>query len=287
MFCNTPTLNDVDSCEVYAHEIMLYGYDVDREVFFVLPSPAYEYDAEKNIFYASQSPAKGLDGGIEVSFSILECAYWKMMQHWKTDTSDIYTKREIEFTISRMHLLDSYRGCNAVYDAIERIENEKDGTTYFRKSYDEFGNLRSEKVSATGIANIALFQKVIMEIIDAPFKKDVRGIPLSQNMMSMFRKFYEMRKLILLSINFIISSLGINDLMVKSIVDEYSECVFNMQKLLHMGAKFRMTGKTDILLRINDELEKQQKMEIRCLNILHNSFSEKFYEKEISLHNDW
>lgn len=287
MFCNTPTLEDIDSDEIFAHEILLYGYDAEKEVFCVLPAPTYGYDSERNVFYTLSSPSKEPDGGIEVPFSTLKIAYRQMMNNWKIDPSGINSKREIEFTVARMHLLESYNGCNAVYDAIERIENEMDSTESLRKSYDEFGNLTSEKKSALGIANISLLQEVVRDIIKNPFKKDVRGVPLSQNIMPMFRKFYEMRRLIHVSIKFVISALGIDDLTALSAADEYSECTYNMQKILYMGAKFRMTGNANILCRIDHELESHRTKEIRCLNIFHKVASKAFFEKEIELHNSW
>ena len=287
MFCNTPTLNDVNSDKTFAHEILLYGYDADREVFCLLPSPTYGYDSERDMFYALPSPHKTPDGGIEVSFLSLNIAYRQMMNNWKIDPSEINNKREIEFTVARMHLLETYNGCNALYDAIERIENEMDSTESFRKSYDEFGNLISKKKSALGLANISLLQNVVREIINNPFKKDVRGIPLSQDILPMFRKFYEMRRLIHVSLEFVMSSLDIDDESVHLAVREYYECVCNMEKLLYMGAKFRMTSNIDVLRRIDSELEKHRVKELRCLSMFHKIASKAFFENEVQLHNNW
>ncbi len=286
IYCNIPTLDDINSDEIFAHEILLYGYDTKRKVFYTLHSPTYGYDTERKVHYILQFPTKEPDGGLLVSFSTLEIAYKRMMDNWNIDPSSIYTKREIEFTVARMHLREDYSGCNAVYDAIERIENEMDGTESVRKSYDEFGNLLTEKTSVMGLANIPLLQEAVRDIIANPVKNDVRGVPLSQNIMPIFRKFCEMRKLIHISIEYVISALGIDDLSALAVADEYSECIKNMEKMLYMGTKFRMTGNTNILLRIDQELESQHVKELRCLSIFHKIASKVFFDKEIALHNN-
>ena len=286
IYCNTPTLDDINSDEIFAHEILLYGYDTKRKIFYVLPSPTYGYDTERKVYYPLPSPNKEPDGGIEVSFSTLEIAYRQMMDNWNVDPTSLYSKREIEFTVARMHLRKDYSGCNAVYDAIERIENEMDSTESVRKSYDEFGNLLTEKTSVMGLANISLLQEIVRDIIINPVKNDIRGIPLSQNIMPMFRKFCEMRKLIYISIKFVISALNIEDLSALAVADEYSKCINNMEKMLYMSAKFRITGDTNILLRIEEELDSQRVKELYCLSIFHKIASKAFFDKEIAMHNN-
>lgn len=285
IYCNTPTLDDINSDEIFAHEILLYGYDTKRQVFYFLPSPTYGYDTERKVYYPLQFPNKEPDGGQEVLFSTLEIAYRRMMDNWNIDPSSMNSKREIEFTVARMHLRKDYNGCNAVYDAIERIENEMDCTETVRKSYDEFGNLLTEKMSVMGLANIVLLQEVVRDIIKNPVKNDVRGVPLSQNIMPMFRKFCEMRKLIYISIKYVISALDIDDLSAFVVADKYLECINNMEKMLYMGAKFRITGDTKILLRIDQELDSQREKELSCLSIFYKIASKAFFDKEIVMHN--
>lgn len=245
--CNYPKLFTDTPQEFYLHEVYLFGFDENKE-----------------IFYGTVLQSSGRFEEVEIPFKRITAAFADIPSYFSEHSLEKIERQCSLFTITSIQLKDSYRDDNSVYLFLQKIQDELNGSKHVAHFYDKDGNLPSSsslfystkgKVSQTGeyYTGLACLLMIRDDIGKLMGDKEI-PVDSVDELTKSLKKFHEHQSIIQMSMEWFMRKLSIDDASLAEAVRQYKECCEEMSKLYLMSFKFQMTRDKAILKRIQDQL---------------------------------
>ena len=250
----TTLLNDTEHEAPYIHEVLIYGYDETKRIFYCA-NGGKEY---------------------EIVYDLLLENYTSVWELFRESPELRYSRRMWYFLVTRISLNIDYRNDNACYDFLRKIEREWKVGTVIKNGYSKQGERGDPIVYHCGIYTLlALRHKLIQMATLSPEAEEHHTYSL------ILLKFCEHRSILLRSMAWFLHHTGFLNaeetaVPMRTCYAQYEECVSQMKKIHSLSLKYSQTGDTAIYLRIIDYLQAQYALEYEALEAFHKKAIE-FY----------
>ena len=269
--CNFPKLFSDDPECFHIHEVFLFGFD-----------------EEKQVFYSTLLQSSGRFQEAEIPFARLREAFSDISCFYGDHPEIMSEHRCFYYSISRIRLREQYNNDNSLYLLLEKIQDELRGSMHRTLIYDKNGQLpdassliysKEGKVSVTGEYFTGLACLLMMrEDIKRLLEMDTIPQELMERTTSSLMKLHEHQSIIHLSLKWFLDEISTDNPQLRALVEWYGNCCGNMNMMYLMALKFEMTQKRELLERIQEKLLALYKEEHDCLTQFETIARKEYYE---------
>ena len=222
---------NLELSEPGVHEVLIYGYDNDKKVFFV------------PVLY------KGIFREVTVDFNILKKAYSVQFTEYQADKSNLFFRRYYFFGMTAIKIKDNYSSANIMYDFIVRLGYEAKGKIVEISDFDENEKLSNTYKYSTGVSCLKYLSNIITNYILYPEEFNIYKI------LNSCLKISEYHNILYSCIEWFLSQFNIIDNILLEKINEYHECCKKAEQILFMSEKYKLTQKKELLVNISKKLE--------------------------------
>ena len=239
----TTLTGDTDHDAPYIHEILIYGYDQERRIF-------YYGGAEER----------------ELPYDLFAENFAFVWEFYRDHPERRYIRRMWHFPVTSIGLNLEYNNDNAGYELLRKLEREQKVGTQIEYRYNAAGEKEEEFVNHFGIyALLFLRDKLVQMTEDSPSEEIVHNIMLS------ILKLCEHRALLLRSMNWFIARNGFLERAetagpMRAACGRYENCVSKMKIVYFLYLKYMQKGDAGILHKLVDRLQVQYRLEYEALD---------------------
>lgn len=228
---------------VSLHEILIYGYDREKE-FFYCP---YLID--------------GSFKEVQIPFKIVAMAYNDAREYYMQDGWQLLAQRSYYFGITSIRIRNDYQNDNFVADLIDKLDHEVHGQRIIQTDLSE--RVLKERVCYTGNACFTGLSDCIKHAVRQGLISDT----ILWEMIRTLKMMYDYRILFLSSMDWFAETVnGQNDAGLMTIMTEYKLCADKIQRCYLMLCKYDQTGEICSLESTKSLLDTLQKKEFEILS---------------------
>ncbi len=255
VYLNFTTLfNDTMHESPYIHEMLIYGYDESRRVFYCA-HVGKEYELAYDLFLENYT------------------GVWDL---FRREPELLFPRRMWYFLVTSISLNLDYHNDNACYDFLKKVEREWKVGTVIKNEYSKWGEKENQIVYHCGIyALLALRDKLLWMRTQSPTTDECYTYSL------IILKFCEHRSILLRSMAWFMEHNGfLNEektaVPMRACYGRYEKCVIRMKKIHALFLKYSLVKSPAICIRVIDCLQAQYALEYEAL--------EAFYQKAIEFY---
>ena len=210
------------------HEVLIYGYDEEREVFF---APLMK----KRIFVAAEIP-----------FEHFRTYHASMLEDFKMDPNRRLKRSLIyQCPVISCRLREDYSPDQCVYMAMVKLDKEAWGRQNVSSLMGGDMQICDASTHYSGVACFRGLETILNALIQGRALPD-HFIGLTNTL----RKLYEHQSLVLLTMKYIQKKWRIEEPAVQEDVEAYAACCEYLQRWQYMSLKYEMTRDQQLLYRI-------------------------------------
>ncbi len=238
----TTLMHDTAHEAPYIHEILIYGYDEERKVF-------YYGGAEED----------------ELAYDVFLENFTSVWELYRGDDKRRYTRRLWHFPVTSISLRLDYHNDNACFDLLRKIEREWKVGTSTETRYTATGDIEEQSTYHTGIYALLFLRDQLTGMLEqSPSDQDC------YNAMLTILKLCEHRALLLRSMAWFINRNGLLEREdsaepIRAAYERYSRCVDEMTITRLNFLKYLETKNAATLQKVIDRLHVQYTLEYGAL----------------------
>lgn len=240
---------------VYSHEILIYGYDEEKALFY---SPLLSGGSFKET---------------EITFESIAAAYKDVREEYMRDGWQLLALRSYYFGITSICVRRDYQNDNFVADLVDKLDHEIHGKRIVQTVLSD--NDLIDRVCYTGNACFVGLSTFLRGAIEAGTISKTVSIQLMRTL----RMMYDYRRLMLFSIEWFAKMVnGQNDTEMVATIRQYAECSNIMHRCCLMLCKYELKENISILDRVRIILDDLQKKEAAILVNFRESIFPYYYQ---------
>lgn len=235
MDCDFSILQQWGDDEFFLHETLFYGYDDHKGIIFSLLLN------------------EGKFREVEISYKDIEKSYEKILNYYNRKPTHAIDRRNSFYIITRVSLKNTYSEDNCIFNMLQKLKREIDGSLVLRNIFDNSGNDFIFDSYYTGTACLLGMKKALENNFNdqiGNFHEKLKGIAKE------FRKLLEHRNIIFNSMEWVIINLQTDNEDLIEAKNEYYVCYKEMKKIWALVTKAGITNDIDIVVRVENYLLK-------------------------------
>ena len=244
-------------------EHLFYGYNLTEQIFYVI------------------TLEKGRFREITMTFDEVE-QYYSDFRLYNLEHPEGYALVNAQFfPITRLNIRNDYNDDNCYYAVLRSFLHELEGKIYITTD-NELNNYEPDNLNKcyAGLSCLLGMKIRLQEYIrDKKFIiKDNILSRLTRELRWNFKKLQDHRKIILSSMEWIVTKFPNKTLYIDEIILKYKDAYSRMEQLSNMSAKFEMTEDWRILDRIIELFDNRYEEEKEILTAFVNELSKLYFE---------
>lgn len=247
---------------LFSHEVLLYGYNLDKKVF-------YSTKLKAGRFIRSELP-----------FQVMEEEYRKLRYYYQLHSNGIISTLPLFHPITKIKLKQDYRDDMSLYSALQKLSSEINGTKYESFDFDENKTITDSKLYYSGLACLIGMEDHIHQFfVDKQFIKGNIFKDLSYKLTHSLLTMYEHRTMLVITLEYIYDMLDRTPESLKNMLQQYKSCWRTMHQIYLLAYKFEKSENWSVLQHLQEVLSKQYLQERKILSRFHDMAYDRYCDK--------
>lgn len=246
----------------------------------------YGYNLKKQIFYVI-TLERGRFRAITMTFDEVK-QYYNDFRLYNLEHPEGYALVNAQFfPITKLSIRNDYDDKNCYYAVLRSFLHELDGKIYITAN-NELNNYKLDNLDKcyAGLSCLLGMKARLQQYInDKKFIiKDNILNHLTRELRWNLKKLQDHRKIILSSMEWIVTKFPNKTLFIDNIISQYKNAYLKIEQLNNMSAKFEMTEEWDVLDRIIKLFDNTYEEEKEILTAFVNELSKLYFEDKLYRH---
>ncbi len=229
---NLNKLTNINATTFFRHIVMIHGYDILSQEFFV---PIYSNFTFKEI---------------RVKFDAFKASYEDAQNYFYQNENEIFRRRNFFLGITILTPRYNYKNDNAGFDFIKKLSFELEGEVYIKMKYPHTFTTTDNPVYYTGLSTMSYLCDTILNVMKHPAEMNDQ-INLCREACL---KIYENQTIILRSLKWFANTFVSNSFELDELITSYSRCCECLHNSVLSFHKYSLSPNNEILIRIRNTI---------------------------------